>query len=249
MWGSDMGDPSFPFTLNKTHYTAFLELAHQTGWPAAKVPSRFATHIGAPENIVESLPNEQVNREDLKALAADTDVSSESLFLAIMAWGGMKVSHGRLAWDLRDEWVPIMDQIRAGELSRTQSYERFRLFRERNPRCGFGPAYYTKAIFFADPKHDGYIMDQWTSKSVNLLLRTGDTDEIVHLTAGYVSDRNGSDKFERYCRGVEFLTSQQDLQDAFSGEAKITPEEVEMRLFSFGGRNPGNWREYVRRNG
>ena len=91
-------------------------------------------------------------------------------------------------------------------------------------------------------------MDQWTSKSVNLLFRQDERDPVVQIRANHVTDRNGADVFENYCQCVEFLASQNDLQDAFGGDGKLTPEEVEMRMFSYGGRNPGAWRDYVRRN-
>ena len=97
-----------------------------------------------------------------------------------MAWGGMKYDHGLAAWACRDRWLGIVKDLRAGTLSRQEAYARFRQFRAGNSGSGMGPAYYTKLIFFARPRADndscgtvGYIMDQWTSLSINLLFDTG----------------------------------------------------------------------------
>ena len=95
-------------------------------------------------------------------------------------------------------------------------------------------AYFTKLIFFCPRQHDGYIMDQWTSKSVNLIF----DEKIVDLSkAGFVTDTNNADKYERFCRCIE------ELGEAAGWE----PEETELRIFSEG-RGRGAWRNYVIEN-
>ncbi|WP_156424752.1 hypothetical protein [Novosphingobium fuchskuhlense] len=239
------------FAINQQHYGQFLTLAHQTGWPAARKPASWAKRVGAETHLVDLLSDKQVERNYLKEICANSSVSDEACFLAIMAWGGMKYDHGRTAWGLREKWSPIIADIREGRLSRVQAYECFRKFRISNPRCGFGPAYYTKLIFFASSEHDGYIMDQWTSVSANLLL-SYNSHPIVDLTAATsrgqtshsVSDRNAEDVYETFCKGIEFLASQDDLRQ---GLGITSAEEVEMRMFSYGGRHPAAWRQYIKR--
>lgn len=100
---------------------------------------------------------------------------------------------------------------------------------------GWGPAFFTKLIFFVRPADDGYIMDQWTGKSVNLL--TG--KPLVHLSyKGHVTDNTSADDYEEFCKVVEDLAN---ICGSSGGEA-------EDRLFSHGGRKPGEWRAYVRRH-
>lgn len=92
-------------------------------------------------------------------------------------------------------------------------------------------------------------MDQWTSVSMNLLLRyTGKPIVDLNRTVfrgkvnHYVSDRNGAPVFEIFCQGMEFLAGQQDVSEKLKSS---TPEELEMRMFSYGGRAAGDWRRYV----
>jgi hypothetical protein len=103
---------------------------------------------------------------------------------------------------------------------------------------GIGPAYFTKLIFFANPRHDGYIMDQWTSRSVNFLL---ERSPIVKMrTKNHVDPRNDEAAYERFCCAVEALS---DLL------INRSPEETEQCLFSTGGRQPHPWRRYLLENG
>ena len=240
------------FEIIHQHYVKFIELAHHTGWPNARRPQPWARGIGADLHFVEALSNNQEGRDYLKKLCAETSVPPEVCFLAIMAWGGMKSDHGRLAWQLRDKWTPIISDLRKGQIERKEAYSRFRAFRNENPRCGFGPAYFTKLIFFTSPRHDGYIMDQWTSISLNKLV-TFSSRPIVSLIRGQtrgrlsysVSDTNGSDGYEIFCQGIEFLANQKDIIETFKS---THPEDIEMRMFSFGGRNPAAWRNYIKEN-
>lgn len=246
----EKGIGTMSFTINRQHYEIFTEIANETGWPAARKPRSWAQGVGAEERFLGDLKDEKVNRAYLTNLCADSSVSPESCFLSIMAWGGMKYDHGQIAWKLHEDWSIIVTAIREGRLSREEAYERFHQFRKKHPRCGFGPAYWTKLIFFASPKHDGYIMDQWTSVSINLLLQNY-SKPIVDLSSGnsrgqtyhHVTDRNDATVFETFCSGVEHLARQSDLQHRL---AINTPEDVEMRMFSFGGKRPGAWRRYVK---
>jgi hypothetical protein len=111
---------------------------------------------------------------------------------------------------------------------------------------GMRPAYFTKLIFFLMPMGmpRGYIMDQWTSSSVNLLF----VEKIVktavqrtYLKSGSVKisesvlDKNTEFEYETYCQAVEFLAA--ELGD-------ISPEEAEEMMFSQG-RGRGLWRSYL----
>ena len=98
-----------------------------------------------------------------------------------------------------------------------------------------GAAYFTKLIFFCSPKHDWYIIDQWTSKSVNLISEK----KLVKLTnGGHVSDANDASTYIEYCEFIENLS-------LMGGWCR---EDTEKRLFSFGGKKKGAWRSYVIEN-
>ena len=230
----------------KNHLKIFIQSDEPTSWIASRKPYAWAKIVGVDEQIYLSLQNKKIDRDYLKQLCADTNFSAEQCFLSIMAWGGMKVPHGKLAWQAREGWIGIVGALRDGTLTRRDAYDRFWQFRKENPRCGMGPAFYTKLIFFAHPQHDGYIMDQWTALSVNLLKDNGLGSKIVQLTPGVfkkyrfdvVNDRNTPDDYEQFCQAIESIAK----------ETGLTPEMVEERMFSQGGRNPGQWRQYVKNN-
>lgn len=232
-------------TFHPEHLSAFKGINEETHWVASRKARSWAVSVGADAAISAALPDERVDRSYLKEICADEAYSVEQCFLAIMAWGGMKVGHGERAWQVRKHWTEIVETLRAGRLSRREAYDRFHQFRQANPRCGIGPAYYTKLIFFADPRHDGYIMDQWTSLSINLLTAVG-ADFKIDMASGAirgrrydrVTERNTADIYEQFCLAI----------DKLAGEIGLSPEAVEERLFSSGGRHAGAWRTYVKAN-
>lgn len=231
--------------FNSEHLAVFQGVEDRPQLIVSRKPRAWAEHVGASAQVCEQLPDERVDRADLKRLCADGTVSAEQCFLAIMAWGGMKLDHGRRAWAVRSDWVTIIDDLRAARLTRREAYAQFQQLRRDHPGCGMGPAYYTKLIFFAHPAHDGYIMDQWTSLGINLLVGPAE-GPLVLLSSGLVNgarfdrvtDTNACDVYERFCSAVDQLASELGLQ----------PEQVEERLFSKGGRNAGEWRQYVKAN-
>jgi hypothetical protein len=145
-----------------------------------------------------------------------------------MAWGGMHRKHGRTAWAERERWLPLVRQLRCTDVSRSAAYEAFDRLRIQ----GLGPAYFTKLIYFLRQCDDGYILDQWTGKSVSILF---DQNFIEFDHGGLVSRKNPAHVYERYCVNVEHLARR-------IGKG---PPETEELLFSRGGRSKHPWREYV----
>lgn len=77
-------------------------------------------------------------------------------------------------------------------------------------------------------------MDQWASKSINLL--TG--ENIVKITKqGWVKDTNNSESYELYCEKIDIL----------AGLLNCSGFEAEERIFS-AGRGKGKWRNYLKTN-
>ena len=105
---------------------------------------------------------------------------------------------------------------------------------------GMGPAYFTKLIFFLMPESAssarGYIMDQWTSRSMNLL--KSDARFIKTVVSGnsrWVADSNDEGTYEAFCREVETLAAILSMR----------PDKAEELLFSEG-RGKGRWRNYLK---
>ena len=175
--------------MNKIHCNQFLTISEgEHPWTGLKPRNWWASVFGDQSTRLEALP---ISRDKLKKLCANTEYSDREALAAVLAWGGMRRSHGR---DLRaniDGICNIVSGLRNGQLSKNDAYSQFFEMRHEGKLRGMGAAYYTKLIFFCAPKHDGYIMDQWTSKSINLIYGTN----VVDLTyAGHVSDKNDAVK-------------------------------------------------------
>ena len=54
-------------------------------------------------------------------------------------------------------------------LCRVGAYKQFHRLVNEKKLTHMGPAYFTKLIYFLGSKQNGYIMDQWTARSMNLL--------------------------------------------------------------------------------
>ncbi len=180
----------------------------------------------------------RLERPKLKDLSADAGAGNRDVLWAILAWGGMKRDAAQRLERNERIWTDIIEKLRSGGWDRRESYRICQDAMLHNPSGGIGPAYFTKLIFFANPRHDGYIMDQWTARSINLLI---DRPPLVKMrTRDHVDPRNDSYTYERFCGAVETLSTL--LIDK-------SPEDTEQCLFSTGGRNPAPWRRYVRMHG
>lgn len=214
---------------------------------------------GAPASWIEDvspkmaadLPSHRFKRTDLLELIR-TEKRIEVVTAAILGWGGMQRHHGRKLFE-QDAWLEIASAIHRGEHSRADAYDAFASLRANGGLPGMGPAYFTKLIFFLMPRTNpsrpvGYIMDQWTACSFNLLV--GDPAAVMtDATLGWagpeqpsaqylVSDHNSGERYERFCRAIEELAVDLDL----------SPDETELLLLSEGGRSPYPWREYVKKH-
>jgi hypothetical protein len=150
-----------------------------------------------------------------------------------MAWGGMRRDHARDAWQEREKWLPIIKALRNEKCARRDAYRAF----QKAEISGLGPAYFTKLIFFSCPHHSGYIMDQWTGKSINLLFGDGKSHPIL-FSGHWVSRSNSPETYEEFCVLVEHLAK----------KLEVGPPKAEEMIFSSGGKNPGRWRQYVKLN-
>ena len=152
------------------------------------------------------------------------------------AWGGMNRDYGRDFFKKMSAWMTTVDKLRDGAFAnRALAYKALSDLKKNGSMPGVGPAYFTKLLFFLSPKHNGYIMDQWTSKSVNLL--TGNRTVDIN-TAGIVTMANTEPNYENFCETI----------DSLSELLGVTPMEAEEKIFSKGGRNKGLWRQFVINN-
>lgn len=166
----------------------------------------------------------------------------------ILAWGGMSYRHGRKALLCWDNWQPICDGLVSGKLSYTEAYDEFFEAQHSGKMSGIGPAYYTKLIFFLGDG-EGLIMDQWTSKSINLIHE----ENIIKLTGGYVSRFADSGMYKNYVlcvaeladkmglSGIDFDKNNKMEELIFSISAKKKPKFLTRQEYEI----VSAWRSYV----
>ncbi|WP_152565160.1 hypothetical protein [Methylobacter sp. BBA5.1] len=240
--------------LQPDQVTNFKELAptQPRVWQG-KVPVVWANTLISDLGDKYQLSQSSIDRSGLRSMWKDCKISNEACFLSTMAWGGMRMSNGRDAWDARSKWLPICDDIRAGKYTRMDGFDAFRKLRVKNQLPGMGAAYFTKILFFATPSQDAYILDQWTARSMHILTnqRRWPSVQIDYLSAKRaaieekpqrlrvsVTDRVTASDYEYFCQLIK------KLADSLS----IHPHEAEERIFGIGGKTPSAWRAHVMDN-
>jgi len=224
------------FLFRDDHLDAFQTMARIGTWKN-RAASAWTKSVGI-EELGEEANCQPLSRSFLKQLSASGEASDRDVLWTILAWGGMRRDAARRLARYEGRWIEIIGKLRRNGLDRSASY-RICFDAVQGIRSGgIGPAYFTKLIFFANPRHDGYIMDQWTSRSINLLI---DGPAVVKMrTQNHVDPRNDADSYEHFCCAIEALSKVL---------ANKNPEEIEQCLFSTGGHNPDPWRRYILLNG
>jgi hypothetical protein len=225
----------------KEHLQAFKKCL-VGDWQGARSPEGWIKSIGY--NLVNAYPDlrldEPAKRTDLFRMRGDHSVATADLCAFIFAWGGMRVSNGKRIFKEGD-WVTVADGLRHDHFDHYQAYEQFFALSSIDKMPGCLPAFYTKLLFFLPGILErGIIMDQWTSRSINLLMGV----QLVRLiplrdkSNGYrVSKKNDVSIYKSFCEAIH------ELAHLFG----TTVEEIELRMFSRG-NGKGDWRNYVRVN-
>ena len=190
--------------------------------------------VGADENLDPFL-NRQFNRYELFEYCQNQNNSNLNILIAILSWGGMRRDHGRRLFENRNAIIELVNELRTGNFdTRQQAFEVFQNHRSANMLPGIGIGYFTKLICFLSSNLNGYIMDQWVAKSINLLIG----EPIVNLTGNnWVNDRNDSNTYELFCQHIDNLAQLLNCSGF----------EAEKRIFSVG-RGNGQWRNYLINN-
>ena len=222
--------------FREDHLEAFQTMARCGVWKDRKA-SPWTKSVGIAD-LGEEASSQPLSRTFLKQLSMTEAVSDRDVLWSILAWGGMRRDAARRLADHEGRWIEITGKLRRDGLDRRASYRMCFDAVTEIKSGGIGPAYFTKLIFFANPRHDGYIMDQWTSRSVNLLI---DGPALIRMrTHNHVDPRNDEEIYEQFCRVVEALSKILTNK---------TAEEAELCLFSQGGQSPHPWRRYLLANG
>lgn len=176
-----------------------------------------------------------MSRERLKEIAKDTvRYAPRDVMWAILWWGGMgrNNAYTMVEKNAAGAIADVVQDLRKG-LGRKAAYQAFLDLQKCS--IGLGPAFFTKLIFFAGKDHDGYIMDQWVARSINLLF--GEVVIMDGVNGTVVSKNNTSGHYDEFCNCIEALRD----------DKLRTGEDVEMALFSPSiAGNVGTWRAYLK---
>lgn len=233
-----------PAAFNETHLNKFKEICNEKKFTDDKVGTgkrlkNWHQIVFREESAI--LPEESVNRCTLKEICKkDSGFSPTEVFSAVMAWGDMRVTNGLATarWGEKQICQNVQD-LRESKLNRKEAFNKFQSLRKDKKLYGMSAAYFTKLIFFCHPDHNGYIMDQWTGRSINLLLG----DNIIDFkNTSEITDKNSGEDYEKFCATIEDLSSRVTLKSEQGGPSKA--EQVELCLYS-GNKNDA-WRRYLK---
>jgi len=199
-----------------------------------------------PKNI--AFHKHPLSRDQIFKVVSDEKVDIVTLCSVIFAWGGMRPKNGKNILKNQREWRLVVQEIRDTPMTREQAYEKLHKLRTSGVLKGVGPAFFSKLIFFLRgelSKGTGYIMDQWTGCSINLLHKSG---PIILMDADYrftkkgkptdvyhVSDRNDKSRYEQFCLALDKVAE-------ILGLSQI---DAELFLMS-SAKGRDNWRSYVK---
>lgn len=233
-------------SFNEKHLKKFTNTVEErlTEFPGF-VPSKWWRYVSKFLTIQYNLdlPNTRVSRQNLMQFSQKMEFNDLHFSVCVLAWGGMNRKHGAMTLNHFEHWRPIVASLRDGRINWRDAYRRFSELRSMDLLPGMGPAYFTKLIFFGCAGREGYIMDQWTGRSINLLSNR----QVVKLnwssylgrTSAQVSDQNTVTNYVEFCALIDELSTIVD-----GGK---TGGEIEAALFSEG-RGKGKWRRYVKTN-
>lgn len=245
----DLSEKPFDLTLLASDHSELfatnLLSANCESWAGGNI-LEFAKYVSGKGITIDlsGYPNIKLDRKNLFGLVSETTNSTFKCCIAILAWGGMNREHAASAFSSWGDWEPIASKIRSGDLTRSEAYNAFYQLRKSKKLKGLGPAYFTKIIYFLSKEENrGYIMDQWTARSVNLLLNTKAIGLIKSTAKSqkvsyFVTDKNTDRTYENFCLFIEHMAQVH----------QTTPDLIEMSLFSIGkrkGKERGKWRNYV----
>lgn len=234
---------TFDPKMLRTFEKIFRETKSSAGWKGASIESwRGTTGYQPPASISQDLLQKRLERSDLRTLRNNTAFDTYDLCVFILAWGEMHRNNASLFLKRRDDWMPVAEDLRAGRIDPDTGYERFFKLSRAKKMPGCGPAYYTKLLFFLPPEgaRRGVIMDQWTSRSINVLTQRP-VVKLLPTDVGYrVAPTNSEKVYAEFCGLVEDLS-----QEICKDRSPDKVEEIEMQLFSKGGARKDPWRKLV----
>lgn len=176
--------------MNEIHLNFLIQLGDNDQGYVGNNSLNWGESVLGVESNFDPFLNRQFDRYELFEYCQNRNNDDLNILIAILSWGGMRRDHGRRLFENKNVILGIVSELRNGIFeTRKQAFEVFQNERTNKILPGLGIGYFTKLICFLAPNLNGYIMDQWVAKSINLL--TG--EQIVDLTGNnWVNWKNRS---------------------------------------------------------
>jgi hypothetical protein len=217
------------------HLNVLIEIGDNDQGYVGNNSLNWGNYILGNTHILDPYLNRRFDRYELFDYCQNLQNNNINVLVAILSWGGMNRLHGGLLFNNLNHILPIIENLRNNHYeNRKSAFEAIQNIRVQGHLPGLGIGYFTKLICFLAPNLNGYIMDQWVSKSINLL-----TDEniVTIQNGGWVNDTNDSNVYEAFCNAIDELAALLNCEGI----------EAEKRIFSVG-RGNGLWRNYLIQN-
>ena len=216
------------------------------------------------DHLQQKFDHKEISIKELKDYCRSNNETIRKL-ICIMAWGGMKEHQfmmcmtgsklhkhkiektyqpkDRYKIKEYDDLTHICEKMNytyKNKLDRSSIYNSFATLNLY--QCG--PAYFTKLMFFmshlAEPC---FIMDQWTARSINLLVDKQLITMRKSKNPSPSKEGNSGKIYNTFCQVIEDLSKK---ITEIKKPRTISPEDVEQLIFSRGGKkNKLEWRKYV----
>ena len=157
----------------------------------------------------------RLSRGEIKKLLELEFFEENHVFLlfCILCWGDIRSNNLTKALISYSEWKRDFSEIKNGlrerSISPIDAYSAFNALHLDGPLENLGPAYYTKLIYFLSAPYfsvnqTGYIMDQFTSKSINYLYG----EKIIKLDGqGIPKKTNGVEVYKVFLNSISELSA------------------------------------------
>lgn len=161
--------------MNLLHLNKLIEIGDNDQGYVGTNSLSWGNFVLSDSKIFDQNLNRRFNRYELFDYCQNLQNNNLNVLIAILSWGGMNRRHGILLFKNLNHILSIVANLRFNQYENIIcAFEYIQSLREKGLLPGPRIGYFTKLTCFLSPNLNGYIMDQWVSKSVNLL-----TDENI----------------------------------------------------------------------
>lgn len=170
-----------------------------------------------------------ISRASAREICSDPNVDAMAVYSVAMAWGAQNFEHFKSSQH-HENIRKLIEELQTSDRSRGNDFQRAKELTA--PVSGIGISYFTKLLYLCRPCSNAYILDQWTAKSLDVLMQ----DSPIKLASwGGPAAATTREAYEKYCLSVEEIAKL--LGQDWSGE------QAEAALFD---KPRGAWRTHVR---